>query len=117
MTRLEAWWALALARAALWLLPWRAVAPTVDRLALPACATAPVSVLAGTILSAARAVPRATCLAQALALHAMLARRGRASALHIGIRRQPGFEAHAWLECDGAIVIGDHAGQPYDRLT
>ena len=53
----------------------------------------------------------APCLVQALAVHALLRRHGQPSRLHIGVRKgQRGrLEAHAWVECDGAILIGGPA--------
>lgn len=58
---------------------------------------------------AARYVPRATCLTQALALQAMLGRAGTPSELRIGVARgkETEVDAHAWLECEGRVVIGD----------
>lgn len=52
-----------------------------------------------------------TCLPKALAADAMLRRRGFTSQLHLGAR-QPrvgsgGFESHAWVECEGRVVVGD----------
>jgi len=56
---------------------------------------------------AARAVPGAACLAQAVAMQRMLARRGHASTVEFGVaKHHAGLEAHAWLVCDGQIVIG-----------
>jgi hypothetical protein len=47
----------------------------------------------------------------------MLDRRRRRSDLKLGVRRNPGFEAHAWLEVDGAIVIGEHRdGSGYEPM-
>ncbi len=47
------------------------------------------------------------CLVQALTGQLMLARRGYASQLQIGAARKEGeFKAHAWVECEGQIVIG-----------
>lgn len=113
---LEAWWMLAVSRAALWLLPWRAVASTVDRLAWPGASSTPTERLASAVRTASHVVPRATCLAQALALHAMLGRRSRPSTLRLGVKRSPGFEAHAWLECDGLVVIGEHQQRDHQPL-
>lgn len=50
------------------------------------------------------------CLAQALAVRWMFRRHGEETALRIGVRRGAAgrIEAHAWLERDGAIVIGGH---------
>lgn len=56
----------------------------------------------------------ATCLVQALAAGVMLRRRGLACRLRLGVRTREGdsragLEAHAWIECDGRIAIGDVA--------
>jgi hypothetical protein len=48
-----------------------------------------------------------TCLTQALAGAAMLKRRGHAAELRFGVRGVTPFEAHAWVECEGRVVIGD----------
>ena len=49
-----------------------------------------------------------TCLAEALAGRALLARYGLSSELRIGVRRSDSMiEAHAWLECPGDVLIGN----------
>jgi hypothetical protein len=60
------------------------------------------------VRAAAQRVPGAdTCLVQALAAEALLARHGHVSQLRIGIARiGAGIEAHAWLERDGHPVFG-----------
>jgi hypothetical protein len=65
--------------------------------------------VARAVRRAARAVPRATCLPQALATVWMLAARGHAGTLRIGVKRGEAGElmAHAWVEHDGRIMIGD----------
>lgn len=61
------------------------------------------------VRQAARIVPRATCLTQALALQFCLAHNGLQSIVRIGVADSPGgrFEAHAWLLMDGLVLIGD----------
>lgn len=65
----------------------------------------------------ARRVPAfRTCLVEALAAHAMLRRRGFPSELRLGVRT-PGSQAaslvaHAWVECDGVVVVGDDRDLP-----
>jgi hypothetical protein len=58
-------------------------------------------------------VPGRTCLNDALAADVMLCRRGYGSLLRLGVKkgRDPAgpLEAHAWVECDGAIVTGELA--------
>ena len=58
---------------------------------------------------AARNLPwNAVCLPQAMAAKAMLARRGRGSAFHLGARlgAESRVIAHAWLTVGDTIVIG-----------
>jgi hypothetical protein len=63
--------------------------------------------MAWAVRAAARVVPGAACLAQAVAMQRMLARRGRQSNVELGVaKNHEGLEAHAWLVCDGEIVIG-----------
>ncbi len=58
-----------------------------------------------------RRLPGMTCLTQALAARAMLTRRGIPARLRIGVR--PGaslsspLDAHAWIESDGRLLVGD----------
>lgn len=54
-------------------------------------------------------IPGASCLTQALALHWLLARAGQSARIHLGVAKHVGggFEAHAWLESGGEILIGD----------
>lgn len=57
---------------------------------------------------AARYLPSATCLPQALAGHVMLALQGYESHIRIGVAPSgDAFRAHAWLMCDEDILIGD----------
>jgi hypothetical protein len=48
------------------------------------------------------------CLVQSLAAQTLLARRGYSTQLRIGVAKDEGgqFKAHAWVECDGQIIIG-----------
>lgn len=60
---------------------------------------------------AARAVPFASCLTQAEAGQILLARRGIASTVCLGVRETAigALAAHAWLISDGRVVIGGGA--------
>jgi len=57
-----------------------------------------------------------TCLRRSLVLTALLRRRGRPATVRFGVRRQSELLlAHAWVECDGAVV--DAApGNGYEAL-
>ena len=76
----------------------------------------PVDRIRWAVHVAARRVPGTTCLAEALVAHSMLRRHGHAPSFKIGVREGGStLEAHAWVECDGAVVsgavsgLGDHA--------
>lgn len=55
------------------------------------------------------------CLAQSLVLMALMARRGIASALVIGVRPGSDFGAHAWVEREGMPLLPS-GGERYSRL-
>ncbi len=57
---------------------------------------------------AGRYVPGVTCLVKALAAKWVLGRLGSSSVLRIGVGHNESgqFEAHAWLEQEGSIILG-----------
>lgn len=60
------------------------------------------------IVMAARYVPRATCLVQALAGYILFSKYGYSTQIKIGVLTEDGkFEAHAWLEHGGCVVLGE----------
>jgi hypothetical protein len=61
----------------------------------------------------------ATCLTLALTAQVLLLRRGHGAVIHIGVAKGSGeqFLAHAWVESEGKIVIGDHELDRYTPLT
>ena len=64
--------------------------------------------LAWAIHAMTRFVPRPTCLVQAVAGGWLMRAEGYHTAVRVGVRKGEGggLSAHAWLEHDGAIVIG-----------
>jgi hypothetical protein len=60
-----------------------------------------------------------TCLAQALATQVLLARSGYPALLHLGVarREREDFQAHAWVESGGEIVIGGSEPGRYTTLA
>lgn len=64
------------------------------------------------VVAVSRRVPGASCLTQALAARRLLAEAGLDSDLRIGVARggDGAFEAHAWLERDGRVLLGDVDG-------
>lgn len=67
-----------------------------------------VARIAWAIDTVSRIIPGATCLTQAQAGQILLARRGWASTLYLGLQESaPGeIRAHAWLRCANKIVLG-----------
>lgn len=108
----EAWWRLLGAAMRLRFAPHRTVEYAVLAAAPPAGSAADREM----VHAVARAVARAaahhlqpmTCLPRALALQRMLARRGIAARLTIGVRKEGGgpgtVAAHAWVEVGGQAV-------------
>lgn len=106
---------LAVVRLGLWLIPFRTVKKLLAKIEQgPARSRSsnPLSVnqIAWAVRVGSRAVPMATCLTQALTGQILLARRGHPAHLRIGVAKEPrkDLEAHAWLEYEGRVVIGDH---------
>lgn len=65
-----------------------------------------------------RYIPGASCLTQALAAQVLLRRAGLDTTLRIGVKKEPaeGLKAHAWLECDGVIVVGGEVMSQFTPL-
>lgn len=66
--------------------------------------------VAWAVLASSALVPGGrNCLMRALATEILLSRLGYPSELKIGAARMPdgGFEAHAWLESDGKVLMGE----------
>jgi len=102
---------LATVRLALWVLPFGWVHGAVQTFGNRRSRdeeTPSVERIVWIVAAAAPLVPRATCLVRALSAQALLARRGYASQLRLGAaggRGRP-FEAHAWIERDGQVLVG-----------
>lgn|SRR5574341_1234140 len=114
-------------RLGLWVVPFRALRLRLYRLseAPPegvhngtATGVSPERI-AWAVAAASRYVPRATCLVQALAGRFLLEQHGHPATLRIGVARDDergNFEAHAWLECRGRVVIGGTQSERYQPL-
>ena len=51
--------------------------------------------------------PLTTCLKKSLILFRILRRRGLPAELRLGVRKlQHDFSAHAWVECEGRVLLG-----------
>lgn len=117
---LEAAWFLGLSRLTLLLVPFRRLAPWLERSPRrrdegdPSCYLQ----IRRAVSIAARNVPwNAVCLPQAMAAKCMLARRGFTSTLHLGVKKSAGaLIAHAWLDAGGMTVVGGAAKAGFTSL-
>ena len=74
--------------------------------------------LAFAIKIASKYLPSITCLARALSLQRLLSANGHVSELTIGVDNADGvFGAHAWLSCEGRILIGGEEAVKFRPLT
>lgn len=109
-------------RIGLWRGSYRSVQNWIDRsVARRGPHDIPVNVAAWSVTHAARVVPGALCLAQALAVRYMLLRANRECVIRIGVKRgenEP-FGAHAWVLHEGRCIIGGTAEnlQSFNRLV
>jgi hypothetical protein len=113
---LRAWLLVAAVRLGLTLASYRAVRRVLQKIMPPARKGQPDPADTPAIIRncvwavhvASHYVPAATCLTQAIALQALLTRRGQEASLHIGVARDDKgqFEAHAWVESGGRVIIG-----------
>lgn len=69
-------------------------------------------------IAATRSLWRATCLRQALVLWWLLAQRGIATQIRLGVVKDAGqaLESHAWVERNGVVLIGGETSQERFRV-
>lgn len=103
-------------RVMVWIFPFRFVQRRVQNIASylsPSddhCAVSTVAMprLRFMIVMASRYVPKATCLVHALAGYILFSKYGYSTLIKIGVLNEEGvFEAHAWLEYSGDVVLGE----------
>ncbi|MGH9545984.1 MAG: lasso peptide biosynthesis B2 protein, partial [Terriglobales bacterium] len=107
-------------RLALWIVPFAKLRRVVAVLADGRPARTPrysADQFSWAVRAVSRYVPRATCLTQALVLHILLRWEGLQSRIRIGVSKDAGqFEAHAWVESQDRVVIGDSGLQRYTPM-
>lgn len=116
----KALWVVVLVRLGLSLLPFRFLRRMITGLrngTLRSDSRTPAR-LAWAVAKTSRLVPWATCLTQALATQVLLTRTGYQGVLHIGVAFDDAHElkAHAWLECQGCIIIGGNGQRHFTPL-
>jgi hypothetical protein len=122
----EAALALATARVAIMIFPFRRIAPGLAK-ATPQQMTARdpelaqhVRLTAWAIQAAERRLPwKSSCLVQAIAGKWMLRRRHVPSALYLGVDKgaEKSLEAHAWLRAGGVILTGGPGHQRFSVIA
>jgi len=98
------------ARLALWVLPFNTARRLFARRARQSHDPLPTIERIGWAISVAKGfVPKGNCLPQALAAESLLTRSGHPVELRIGVAKTDdgGLEAHAWVESEGRLVVGD----------
>jgi hypothetical protein len=124
---IEAWMYLGAARAALLSLPFRRISRHLGRQLNSqdeAISNGPTSVAAREIGWAVELMSRHTswesaCLAQSIAGKFMLRRRGLASRISLGLRKDEAgkLTAHAWLRAGNEILIGGSGHEEFTVLS
>ena len=122
----EALFALAIARMAMALVPFRSIAAWLGTAGAQSAATATFDELqtaeeiGWAVGVLGRRVPwDGRCLAQALAATGMLRRRGLEGTVTFGVREgaSAGFDAHAWLRMGSRVVTGGAGYQQFRAFT
>lgn len=117
---ISALFCLAAIRIGLWMLPLQQLLKRLETLKVSKTCRVLDSPSPARIAWAVRIVGRylpggGNCLVQSLAVQAMLGRRGYLAHLRIGVAKDEGgrLKAHAWVECEGNIVIGSRGASQY----
>jgi hypothetical protein len=119
------------ARTSLWVLPVEAARGAVSRAATGAAGDS-VEQVVWAVRVVSRYLPGATCLTQAIAAQALLTHSGFPSQVEIGVTKDQkddrdnvhnknktdarGFHAHAWVVCQGQVVLGGRHVERYNSL-
>ena len=97
-------------RIILWILPFPVIQKTISKFTITSgeSHSVPIEKLTWAVVVMSRYVPKATCLTRALTAQILLAGQNYNSNLKIGVSKENGeFEAHAWLEYDNNVVLGE----------
>jgi hypothetical protein len=106
-------------RVKLYLIPFNHIQRSIEKnTTKKASNNIPVHKLTWTVQTVSNYVPQATCLTKALTAQKLLKKYGYSSQIKIGVGKDINgeFEAHAWVEYDGKVVIGESVKE-YVPLT
>ena len=97
-------------RIMLWILPFSVIQKSFSRFTIISgeSHSIPLEKLTWAVALMSRYVPKATCLTRALTAQILLAGQNYPSNIKIGVSKtKENFEAHAWLEYNNKIVLGE----------
>ena len=118
---IRAWWTVAWIRAAQVVVPHARLLSFLERHRRSSAAEGPSPrEVSRAVLRTSFWVPDgASCLPQALAVRYLLNRQGLDARLRFGVARaeEGAFQAHAWVELDGKILIGKQEADRYTPLS
>ena len=105
-------------RLKLYLIPFNRIQRSLERSNNKTANEVPVHKLIWAVQTVSNYVPHATCLTKALTAQKLLKKYGYPSQVKIGVNKdaEGQFEAHAWLEYSGKVVIGESVKE-YVPLT
>ena len=105
-------------RLALWTVPFRVVRSRAAQLVVGASTRPDRSRIVWAVSGVSRFVPRASCLTQALAAEILLRSNGYPASIQIGVSKGSTgqLEAHAWVESQGSVLIGNHKLERFTSL-
>jgi len=110
---IKAFFLLLTARIMLWILPFSVIKKIIKKITVinqenDANSKISIETLTWAIRVMSIYTPKATCLTRAIAGQILLSRYNYSSNIKIGVyKNEEEFEAHAWLEADDGIILGE----------
>ena len=96
-------------RLMLWVMSFYSIQKSFSKIEVSSKRDRTICELKWSIKIVSQQMPRSTCLTNALSGYILLSKHGYASLIKIGVGKSidDEFEAHAWLEYDGNVIIGE----------
>jgi hypothetical protein len=120
---LRSFMVVSIVRLGLWIFPFPTIMRTLKRLKSrrlrASCALHTIERLTWAVRVASRYVPQATCLTQGISGKLLIESCiDRDVGLQIGVRlnEQKRIEAHAWIECEGEVVLGGESASSFTPI-
>jgi len=106
---LETWGRMILVRLKLWILSFERLQKSFEKEKVANPHHYNIKTMVWAVHAVSPYVPRATCLTQAITAHQLFSKYGYSSLVKIGVGKDETgeFEAHAWLEHEDKVVLGE----------